>query len=458
MKNFINEDLIFKLLSKSNDTSKEEIDAILEKSRNLQTLSLEEVAKLLQCDDSESIGKIYETSKYIKETIYGNRIVMFAPLYVSNYCVNSCTYCGFKCKNKMNRKQLTDEEIEKEVKIIEDMGHKRIALEAGEDDDKCSIDYILHAMKVIYNTKCKNGTIRRINVNIASTTVANYKRLKEAGIGTYILFQETYHQSSYKKYHPAGPKSDYLYHLTAMDRAMEGGIDDVGIGALLGLYDYKFEVMGLMMHRDHLEDTYGVGPHTISVPRIRKAKDVDVEGFPHAVSDEDFKKLVAIIRCAVPYTGIIISTREDAQMREILINLGVSQLSSGSKTDVGGYSEEEDIDDQFELADHRSPKEIITILLEKGFLPSYCTACYRAGRTGDRFMQVAKSGNIHNLCQPNAILTLKEYLLDYADAPLRELGEKVIRENLPLIPKEKMRQETIERLQLIEEGNRDLFF
>lgn len=458
MDKFINDNLITQLLESSKQPDKSEINDILSKSRNLQSLSLIEVAKLLQCEDKDLLNEIYKTANYIKRTIYGNRIVMFAPLYVSNYCVNSCVYCGFKCQNNLGRKQLSDEEIQKEVRIIEEMGHKRIALEAGEDDKNCPIDYILHTMDVIYKTKCKNGSIRRINVNIAATTVDNYRKLKDAGIGTYILFQETYHEKSYKSYHPAGPKKDYLYHLTAMDRAMEGGIDDVGIGALFGLYDYKFEVMGLMMHRDHLEEKYGVGPHTISVPRIRKAKDVNPQGFPYAVSDEDFKKIVAVIRCAVPYTGIIVSTREDAEMREELINMGVSQLSAGSRTDVGGYSEGDEIDDQFELADHRSSKEIIKVLLEKGFLPSYCTACYRAGRTGDRFMQVAKAGNIHNLCHPNAILTLKEYLLDYADENLAKLGDKVIKENILKIPNEKMRNETINRLDQIQSGQRDLFF
>lgn len=457
MKKFINDDLIYSLLEESKNTTKETILSILEKSRNLQVLDLKEVAMLLQCEDPELLEKMYETANYIKETIYGNRVVMFAPLYISNYCINKCSYCGFKCSNDFERKRLTDEEIEKEVRIIENMGHKRIALEAGEDDENCPIDYVLHAMDVIYKTKLDNGSIRRINVNIAATTVENYKKLKDAGIGTYILFQESYHEDTYKNYHLSGPKADYLYHLTAMDRAMEGGIDDVGIAALLGLYDYKFEVMGIMMHRDHLEEKYGVGPHTISVPRIRKARDVATEAFPHAVSDDDFKKLVAIIRCAVPYTGIILSTREHAKMRDELINMGVSQLSSGSKTDVGGYSDSEKMD-QFEKADERSSAQVINTLLEKGYLPSYCTACYRAGRTGDRFMEVAKSGNIHNLCQPNALLTLKEYLMDYADAELKALGESVIGKNIRMIPSEKMRETTVNRLKKIEEGERDMFF
>lgn len=457
MEKFINDQLIYDLLEKGKSASKEEIERIIAKSHDLNTLTLEEVACLLQCNDPELWLKINDTARHIKDRIYGNRIVMFAPLYVSDYCVNQCTYCGFKCTNKFERRILSDQEIENEVRMIEDMGHKRIALEAGEDDKNCSMDYILHAMDVIYKTKCKNGSIRRINVNIAATTVENYKKLKEAGIGTYILFQETYHEDTYKQYHLTGPKSNYLYHLTAMDRAMEGGIDDVGIAALLGLYDYKFEVMAMMMHRDHLEEKYGVGPHTISVPRIRKANDVATSEFPYAVSDEEFEQLVAIIRLAVPYTGMIVSTREDIDMRERLINRGVSQLSSGSKTDVGGYSDST-TSAQFESIDHRAPHEVIESLLNKGFLPSYCTACYRAGRTGDRFMQVAKSGNIHNLCHPNAMMTLKEYLIDYATPELRALGEKVIAENIDKIPNEKMRENTIERLKQIEAGERDLFF
>ncbi|SHE29880.1 [FeFe] hydrogenase H-cluster radical SAM maturase HydG [Alkalibacter saccharofermentans] len=458
MKKFIDDLKIHTLLEEGKKASREDILRILDKSRKLQTLSIEETACLLQCEDDELVDEMKNTANYIKETIYGNRIVMFAPLYVSNHCVNQCGYCGFKCENDFGRRKLRDEEIEKEVRIIENMGHKRIALEAGEDDENCPIDYILHAMDVIYKTKLDNGSIRRINVNIAATTVENYKKLKEAGIGTYILFQETYHEDTYKKYHISGPKSDYLYHLTAMDRAMEGGVDDVGIGALFGLYDHKFEALGLLMHRDHLEEKYGVGPHTISVPRIKKAKGVAAEKFPYGVNDEDFKKLVAILRCAVPYTGIILSTRENSKMREELIQMGVSQLSSGSRTEVGGYSDKDNVEDQFEKADKRPSADVIDSLLRQGFLPSYCTACYRAGRTGDRFMQVAKSGNIHNLCHPNAMLTLKEYLMDYADEDLRRLGEDVIKKNIQIVPSEKMREITLDRLARIEDGERDLFF
>jgi 2-iminoacetate synthase len=386
--------------------------------------------------------------------------VLFTPLYVSNYCVNRCSYCGYKRTNKINRRRLTDDEVRREVEIIESLGHKRIALEAGEDDKNCPIEYITHVMDVIYSTKLKNGSIRRINVNIAATSVENYKKLKAAGIGTYVLFQETYHRESYSKYHPSGPKSDYDYHATAMDRAMEGGIDDVGLGVLFGLYDYRYEVLGLLLHAQHLEEKYGVGPHTISVPRLRPAAGVSLEEYPHLVSDHDFKRIVAILRLAVPYTGIILSTREAPGFREEVINLGVSQISAGSCTDVGGYvlHEQGDNQSQFELADHRSPLEVLKSLCMQGYLPSYCTACYRAGRTGDRFMEFAKSGQIHNLCYPNAILTFKEYLEDYADDELKMLGNQVIEKNLDKIPNIVMRNKTIERLKRVENGERDLFF
>lgn len=462
MKKFIDENKINELLQSAKTVTKERIEQIIEKGKNMKGLDLEEVACLLQLEDEELTKKLFDCANYIKNTIYGDRIVMFAPLYISNYCVNGCTYCGYKHENELCRRKLTDDEIRRETLQIEAMGHKRIALEAGEDPRNCDLDYVLHAMDVIYKTKSENnGSIRRINVNIAATTVENYKRLHDAEIGTYILFQETYHEESYKKYHPTGPKSNYLYHLTAMDRAMEAGIDDVGIGALFGLYDYKFEVMGLIMHKDHLEEKFGVGPHTISVPRIKKAKNVAVNEYEHALSDDDFRKLVAIIRLAVPYTGIIISTRETKEIREQLIDLGISQLSAGSKTDVGGYTEEEeetDMGNQFELSDERPSEEVIESLLRKGRLPSYCTACYRAGRTGDRFMQVAKSGQIHNLCQPNALLTLKEYLEDYADDDLKALGNEMIAKHLNYIPSDKMRANTVKRLAKIEAGERDLFF
>jgi 2-iminoacetate synthase len=458
MENFINHQRILDLLEEGKKATTIEIQSIIAKAKTCQGLSLEDVAALIQFEDQALLDELFACANHIKNTIYGDRIVMFAPLYVSNYCVNGCTYCGYKHSNEIPRRRLTDEEIAKEALKIESMGHKRIVLEAGEDPVNCDTDYIIHAMEVIYNTKSDNGAIRRINVNVAATTVENYARLKAADIGTYTLFQETYHEPTYKQYHLNGPKSNYVYHLTAMDRAMEGGIDDVGIGALFGLYDYKYELLGLMMHKEHLEEKFGVGPHTMSVPRIKKALDVTLDEYPHAVDDESFKRLVAIIRCAVPYTGIILSTREGATFREEVINLGVSQISAGSKTDVGGYNEDEKMGSQFELADERPQHEIIESLLKKGYLPSYCTACYRAGRTGDRFMQVAKAGQIHNLCQPNALLTLKEYLEDYASPELKALGEKAIEENIPKIPNDKMRATTIERLTLIEKGERDLFF
>lgn len=457
---FIKNDVIFAALEKGKRAGAEDVEKIIEKGRRSKGLEVEEVAALLQINDPSLEEKLFEAAKEVKETIYGTRIVMFAPLYVSNYCVNNCAYCGYKCGNRFTRRRLTDDEIRKEAEIIENLGHKRIALEAGEDDRNCPVEYILHAMDVIYNTKLQNGSIRRINVNIAATTVENYKKLKEAGIGTYILFQETYHRATYGKVHPAGPKSDYDYHLTAMDRAMEAGIDDVGVGALFGLYDYKYEVLGLMLHKEHLERQYGVGPHTISVPRMRPAQDVSLENYPYLVSDDAFKRIVAILRLSVPYTGIILSTREEPGFREEVIKLGVSQISAGSCTGVGGYKEHEEGNDepQFELADHRTPDEIIKTLCKQGYMPSYCTACYRTGRTGDRFMQFAKSGKIHNLCYPNAMMTFKEYLEDYADDELKALGNKVIEENLENIPHEKMREQTKDRLKRIENGTRDLFF
>ncbi len=455
---FIDDERILHLIHNEQCPTSEEVDALVEKALACNGLSLEEAATLIRTQDPDDLDKIFHAAKKIKQSIYGNRIVMFAPLYVSNYCVNKCTYCGYKCTNEFDRRRLTDEELQAEARVLLEMGHKRIAFEAGEDPNNCPIDYVLHAMDVLYKTRVDGNALRRINVNIAATTVENYAKLKAADIGTYILFQETYHEESYNTYHLGGPKADYMYHLTAMDRAMEGGIDDVGIGALFGLYDWRFEILGLLMHKDHLEEAYGVGPHTISVPRIRKAKEVTVGDMPYAVTDEDFKKIVAIIRLAVPYTGIILSTREEATFREEVINLGVSQVSAGSKADVGGYHESEKLESQFELADLRSQPEIIESLLRKGYLPSYCTACYRAGRTGDRFMQVAKNGSIQNLCQPNALMTLKEYLEDYADADLKALGEEVIATNIPLIPNEKMRTNTIDRLTRIQNGERDLFF
>lgn len=457
---FINDEVIFNALEAGKKKAIHEVEDIIEKGRQAKGLTVEETAALLQIDSPELEDKLFKAAKEIKDAIYGTRIVMFAPLYVSNYCVNKCRYCGYKCTNEIERRKLTDDEIRREVEIIENMGHKRIALEAGEDDKNCPIDYITHVMDVIYDTKIKNGSIRRINVNIAATTVENYRKLKAAGIGTYVLFQETYHRESYKKYHLGGPKRDYDYHTTAMDRAMEGGIDDVGLGVLFGLYDYKYEVLGLLLHAQHLEEKFGVGPHTISVPRLRPANGVTLKEYPYLVSDHDFKRIVAILRLAVPYTGMILSTREAAGFREEVIKLGISQVSAGSCTDVGGYelSQQGEVDPQFELADHRTPTEVLKSLCKQGYIPSYCTACYRSGRTGERFMKFAKSGEIHNLCYPNAMMTFKEYLEDYADDELKDLGNKVIERNLANIPNETMRRETIERLKRIENGERDLFF
>ncbi|MGF7186236.1 2-iminoacetate synthase [Desulfitispora alkaliphila] len=456
---FIDDNRIEGLLEQGNKCNKEEIRRIIAKGKEAKGLTVEEVAALLQVTDLDLEQELFKAAESVKKQIYGNRMVIFAPLYISNYCVNRCEYCGYKCTNSFPRKKLTDEEIVREVEIIENLGHKRIALEAGEDDRNCPIEYVLHAMDVIYNTKSKNGSIRRINVNIAATTVDNYKKVKEAGVGTYILFQETYHRETYKKMHPAGPKSDYDYHTTAMDRAMEAGIDDVGIGALFGLYDYKYEVMGLMLHTCQLEEKFGVGPHTISVPRLKKAIDVSLEQYPHLVTDEEFKRIVAILRLAVPYTGIILSTREEPRFREEVFSVGVSQISAGSCTGVGGYKESEGQGGmQFEVADNRTPNQVIKSMCKQGYLPSYCTACYRMGRTGDRFMQFAKSGKIHDLCYPNAMITFKEYMEDYGDEELKELGEEVIQANLKNIPSEKMRATTIDRLGKVAMGERDLYF
>ena len=403
---------------------------------------------------------MYAVSKKIKEKIYGKRIVMFAPLYISNYCVNNCRYCGYKhCNDELFRKKLNSEELIAEVKALEKLGHKRIALEAGEDPINCSIDYVLDCIKDIYSIKFKNGSIRRINVNIAATTVENYKRLKEAEIGTYILFQESYHKPTYEYFHLQGPKKDYEYHTTAMFRAREAGIDDVGIGVLYGLYDYKYETIAMIRYANELEKVTGVGPHTISVPRLRPAENVSLENYPHLVADKDFKKLVAVLRLAVPYTGLIISTREEAGFRDEIIDIGISQVSSGSCTGVGGYSErEKNIDEkpQFELGDNRSPMEMLKSLIESGYIPSYCTACYRNGRTGDRFMEIAKSGQINVMCEANALMTLKEFLLDYADEDLRALGDRVIMETLEKMPNEEFKAKIRENLKLIESGVRDI--
>lgn len=445
-----------------NKNNRELVDQILDKARERKGLSHREASLLLACEDEEKNQEIYALAEQIKKDFYGNRIVMFAPLYLSNYCVNGCVYCPFHAKNKhIPRKKLTQEEIRREVIALQDMGHKRLALETGEDPVNCPIEYVLESIKTIYSIQHKNGAIRRVNVNIAATTVENYRKLKEAGIGTYILFQETYHKESYEKLHPTGPKHNYAYHTEAMDRAMEGGIDDVGIGALFGLELYRYEFAGLLMHAEHLEAVHGVGPHTISVPRIRRADDIDPDTFDNGIDDDTFAKLVACIRIAVPYTGMIISTRESKQCRERVLHLGVSQISGGSRTSVGGYVEEEPEEEssaQFDISDNRTLDQVVNWLIEMGYIPSFCTACYREGRTGDRFMSLCKSGQIQNCCHPNALMTLKEYLEDYASEDTRQKGEALIRKELENIPKEKVRKIVEKNLTEIEQGQRDFRF
>ena len=459
---FLDENIINQIISDAEKKSEdfELVRKILKKAEKAEGISDEEAAILLSIKDENLLEEMYAVSKKIKEKIYGKRIVMFAPLYISNYCVNNCRYCGYKhCNDELFRKKLNSEELIAEVKALEKLGHKRIALEAGEDPINCSIDYVLDCIKDIYSIKFKNGSIRRINVNIAATTVENYKRLKEAEIGTYILFQESYHKPTYEYFHLQGPKKDYEYHTTAMFRAREAGIDDVGIGVLYGLYDYKYETIAMIRYANELEKVTGVGPHTISVPRLRPAENVSLENYPHLVEDKNFKKLVAVLRLAVPYTGLIISTREEAGFRDEIIDIGISQVSSGSCTGVGGYSErEKNIDEkpQFELGDNRSPMEMLKSLIESGYIPSYCTACYRNGRTGDRFMEIAKSGQINVMCEANALMTLKEFLLDYADDDLRALGDKVIMETLEKMPNEEFKAKIRENLKLIESGVRDI--
>ena len=437
------------------------IDEILSKAEKRKGLTHREASVLLACENKEKIGQMYDLARQIKKDFYGNRIVMFAPLYLSNYCINGCVYCPYHMKNKhIARKKLTQEEVKNEVIALQDMGHKRLAIEAGEDPVNNPIEYILECIKTIYSVKHKNGNIRRVNVNIAATTVENYRKLKDAGIGTYILFQETYHKESYEKLHPTGPKHNYNYHTEAMDRAMQGGIDDVGLGVLFGLELYKYEFAGLLMHAEHLEAVYGVGPHTISVPRIKRADDIDPSTFDNGIDDDTFAKICALIRIAVPYTGMIISTRESQQVREKVIGLGVSQISGASRTSVGGYTQEERPHDteQFDVSDNRTLDEVVRWLMEGGYIPSFCTACYREGRTGDRFMSLCKAGQIQNCCHPNALMTLKEYLIDYASEETRKIGEKLIEDELKNIPKEKVRDICEENLEKIEEGKRDFRF
>ena len=441
---------------------RELVKTILEKARACKGITHREAAVLLECTDADLIEQMYALAREIKHKFYGNRIVMFAPLYLSNYCVNGCVYCPYHAKNKtIHRKKLTQEEIRAEVIALQDMGHKRLALEAGEHPLMNPIEYILESIKTIYSIKHKNGAIRRVNVNIAATTVENYRRLKEAGIGTYILFQETYNKVNYEELHPTGPKKDYAYHTEAMDRAMQGGIDDVGIGVLFGLETYRYDFIGLLMHAEHLEATYGVGPHTISVPRLCAADDIDTADFKNAVPDEIFHKIVAIIRIAVPYTGMIISTRESVKSREKVLELGISQISGGSRTSVGGYVTEESEGEnsaQFDIADHRSLDEVVGWLLDLDHIPSFCTACYREGRTGDRFMTLLKNGQISNCCLPNALLTLKEYLKDYASPETRAKGEAMIKRLLNDVPNEKARATAAKYLDAIENGERDFRF
>lgn len=448
--------------AEKNKSNRELIESLLEKAKTCKGLSHREAAVLLDCDQEDLNEKMYALAQEIKQKFYGNRIVMFAPLYLSNYCVNGCTYCPYHQKNKhIRRKQLSQEEIVKEVIALQDMGHKRLALETGEDPVRCPIEYVLESIKTIYSIKHKNGAIRRVNVNIAATTVENYRKLKEAGIGTYILFQETYNKKAYEQLHPTGPKSNYAYHTEAMDRAMEGGIDDVGCGVLFGLNLYRYDFVGLLMHAEHLEAAMGVGPHTISVPRIRPADDVDPDEFTNAISDDIFAKIVAVLRIAVPYTGLIISTRETPESRKRVLHLGVSQISGGSSTSVGGYVEKEKIEEnssQFELNDTRTLDEVVGWLLDMGYIPSFCTACYREGRTGDRFMQLVKSGQIANCCQPNALMTLKEYLEDYASPETKAKGEALIRKEIDKIPSDKVRQIVLKHLEEMNAGMRDFRF
>ncbi len=466
---FINHDEILETLqyAKANKNNIELIDSILEKARpkhyadgrimHCPGLTHREASVLLACDIPEKIEEIYKLANEIKLSFYGNRIVMFAPLYLSNYCVNGCVYCPYHLKNKsIARKKLTQREIRDEVIALQDMGHKRLAIEAGEDPVHNPIEYILESIKTIYSVHHKNGDIRRVNVNIAATTVENYRKLKEAGIGTYILFQETYNKASYLELHPTGPKHDYDYHTEAMDRAMEGGIDDVGLGVLFGLEGYQYEFAGLLMHAEHLEAVHGVGPHTISVPRIKRADDIDPDSFENSLSDELFAKITACIRIAVPYTGMIISTRESEAVREKLLTLGISQISGASRTSVGGYTEDERPHDseQFDVSDQRTLDEVVRWLMELEHIPSFCTACYREGRTGDRFMSLCKSGQILNCCHPNALMTLAEFLVDYATPETKRLGFDLIERELEKIPKEKIRRIAAENIERIKSSDK----
>lgn len=458
---FISHDEIQETLAyaEANRNNRELIDRILEKARQRKGLSHREAAVLLDCELEDKNNEIYALAEQMKKDIYGNRIVMFAPLYLSNYCVNGCVYCPYHMKNKhIARKKLTQEDIRREVIALQDMGHKRLAIEAGEDPVNNPIEYILESIRTIYSIQHKNGAIRRVNVNIAATTVENYTKLRDAGIGTYILFQETYNKESYEKLHPTGPKHDYAWHTEAMDRAMDGGIDDVGLGVLFGLELYRYDFVGMLMHAEHLEAAKGVGPHTISVPRIRHADDIDADAFDNGITDDTFAKIVACIRIAVPYTGMIVSTRESKACRERVLHLGVSQISGASRTSVGGYVEperEDEKSEQFDVEDRRTLDEVVQWLMKLGYIPSFCTACYREGRTGDRFMALSKNGEIQNCCHPNALMTLNEYLEDYASPETKELGEALIAKEIHHIPREKVRHIVIDNLDKIKNGSRD---
>ena len=456
---FINHEYIYKILEETKNPSNEQIKEVLNRAKNREGLDYKDIAILLQAEDEKDLKEIYSLAGEIKKAIYGKRVVVFAPLYVSDYCVNNCVYCGYKRDNKFNRRRLTMDEVAQEVKILEQMGHKRLALELGEDPVNAPIDYVLECLDTIYKTQNNNGEIRRVNVNIAATTVENYKLLKEKGIGTYILFQETYHKPTYDKMHPKSLKGDYNYHLTAFDRTMEAGIDDVGAGVLFGLADPRFEVLGLMMHNAHLEEKFGVGFHTISVPRLQPANGVSLENYPHLLDDKMFKKIVAILRIAVPFTGLILSTRETPEMRKELLKYGVSQISAGSSTGVGGYKEREEGKEvkQFKTNDERSPIEILKELLSDGYIPSYCTACYRKGRTGDRFMSLAKSGNIKYVCEPNALMTLLEFTLDYGDEELYKKSLEIIDKEVENIEREDIKSLTKESMEKMKKGQRDFY-
>ncbi len=456
---FIDHGYINGLLESAKGASKEDIQRVIDKAKMRDGLNHKEVSILLQVEDEDQLNEIYKIAGEIKESIYGKRIVMFAPLYVSNHCVNNCLYCGYRRDNKFERRKLTQEEVRDEVKILESMGHKRLALEVGEDPINVPIDYILECIDTIYKTQNDNGEIRRINVNIAATTTENYRKLKDANIGTYILFQETYHRPTYEYMHPRSIKGDYEYHLYSFDRAMEAGIDDVGAGVLFGLADPKFEVLALMIHNEHLEEKFKVGFHTISVPRLKKAEGMNLEDFPNVLDDEMFKKVVAIIRIAVPFTGIILSTRESKEMRRELLRYGVSQISAGSVTGVGGYKEKEEgrSVSQFETSDERSPLEVLKELVNDGYIPSYCTACYRKGRTGERFMSLAKTGQIQNVCEPNALMSLVEYTLDYGDDEIKEKVDNLIDSIKNDFEKEQVRKMVESRIERLKEGERDLY-